>query len=378
MTVRRQHAERWLRATRSVVDGRADEVLATSNYRPDGPLATLANRLKVAPEFLFTWTQEKSYCAIRCQDQWFVIVDFAHLLPLLEMVAVVQLRDPNTAIAAILSREIAERFRFAGLVEEGISFAKWYREHRQDVARIHQQARGIRECSAILELYLGAHELAHVVFSEDPEFCAQMRAAVVNNVSSFVKSQFAVSPDPRDPELARLPADELAKARAGVQAGWLTAIGTDTALQEELAADDLARMVVLNSRMAGGHLLVAVTLFLIQLNLLVLNTLDVLVCGYQGGNHRLIRTTEPLLRSEYATLDLAYSGTGLDSTASPDIRQRLAEVGIMHKELFRRALYEHVIPQLSLLDSKRPSRGASVPAAQAGDRSALLDELLSL
>src|ERR1700693_3613906 len=156
----RQSVERWLRATRDVIEGRAAELLHISaDYRPDGPLAMLAKHLKVEPEFVFTWTREKSYCAMRHGDQWFVIVDFGHLLPLLEMTAVMQLRNPHSAIAAILSREIAERFRHAGLIEEGILFAKWYRDHRHDVAEIYSKARAITECSSVLELYLADHEL---------------------------------------------------------------------------------------------------------------------------------------------------------------------------------------------------------------------------
>src|SRR5262249_34476010 len=149
------------------------------------------------------------------------------------------------------SREIAERFRSAGLIEEGILFAQWYREKRRDVARIYREVRGLSECSTVLELYLVAHELAHVVFGEDSIFFEEMRAAVVKIISRFIKSQTAAGIDLHDPELARMPVKELAKVRAGVQAGWLAAINNNTALQEELAADDLARFIVFHARIPG-------------------------------------------------------------------------------------------------------------------------------
>ena len=65
-----------------------------------------------------------------------MVVDFGHLVPLLEMTMVMQIQYPHTAIAAILTREMAVRFRCAGLIEEGHnSSLGWYREHRQDIAR---------------------------------------------------------------------------------------------------------------------------------------------------------------------------------------------------------------------------------------------------
>src|ERR1041385_200991 len=378
LSVGRQHVERWLRATRNVIEGRTEEILkSTADFGPDGPLASLAARLEVAPEFLFTWTQERSSCAIRFQDQWIVVVDFGHLLPLLEMTAAMQLQDPNAAIAAILSREMAERFRSAGLIEEGILFARWYREKRRDVARIYEVARGLQQCSAIIELYVGAHELAHVVFGADPVFSGEMRSAVVNIINSFVKSQTGLSANSRDPELARMSMDGLARVRAGVQAGWLTTIGNDMALQEELAAEHVARTLVFKSRVPASPLFIAISLFMIQLNIFFLNNLDVLICGYQGGDPQKIRAKEPLLRAEYASVDLVHLIPISSGVLKEDLHQRISEMGGMHKEAFRRALYEQVIPRLSLLDSMRTSRTAPVLATQAGNRQAVLDELLS-
>jgi hypothetical protein len=368
--------ERWLRATRNVIDGRAEELFETGDYRPDGPLGMLAKHLKVTPEFMFTWTREKSYCAMRYQDKWFLVVDFGHLLPLLEMSAVVQVRGPSTAVATILSREMAERFRCAGFIEEGILFARFYREHRQELARIYSDVQSLRDCAAIVELYVTAHELAHVVFGEDSVFSGQMRATVVNVVRAFVKSQIRASVDPRDPELARMPAHELAKERAGIQRQWLIAVESDEALQEELSADDLARSIVFNSRVPGGAALITTTLFLVQLSSFILKNLDVLVCGYQGGDHEKLRAADLLLRSEYAALDLVQHARMSGGLRENDTRLRLAELGGNHKELFRKGLYEHVIPQLSSLDSKRPSRQHAVPTQGTGDRGSLLDELL--
>ena len=378
MSAARQHVDRWVRATRNVVEGRAEEILVSADYGPDGPLATLAQRLKVAPEFLFTWTQERSYFAISHQDQWVVVVDFGRLVPLLEMTMVMQIQYPHTAIATILSREMAVRFRCAGSIEEGILFARVVPGTSPGYSASSKEAQGLQECSAVLELYLAAHELAHVAFGENPVFSGEMRAAVVTVVNAFVKSQVGVPADRRDPELAQRSVEELPRIRASMQAGWLRAIAHDAALQEELAADDMARAIIINSRVSGNPLFIAVTLFMIQLNLFVLKNLDVLVCGYQGGDHNQIRANEPLLRSEYAALDLVHLVPTSSAVRKEDLRQRLAEMGIMHKEVFRKALYEHVIPQLSLLDSMRSSRKAAVLATQAGDRQALLNELLSV
>ena len=87
----------------------------------------------------------------------------------------------------------------------------------------------------------------------------------------------------------------------------------------------------------GGPFFIAVTLFMIQLNLFVLKNLDVLVSAIRAVI-TIRSANKPLLRSEYAALDLVHLVPTSSAVRKEDLRQRLAEMGIIHKEVFRKAL----------------------------------------
>jgi hypothetical protein len=376
----RPSVERWLRATRTVLPDEAERaVAAIPAYQPGGSLGRLASHLKVAPDFVFTWTREKSSCAVCQQGQWCVIVDFGQLLPILEMVAVTYLRAPQEAASAIVSREIAERFRNAGLLDEAIVFGRWYHEHRHAVARIYREVKTVREHSGAVELFLAAHELAHVVFSADEEFGRQVRSSTVDVVSAFVTSQMGESVRPDDPVLRRVPANELARLRAAIQSNWLDAVRRDEALQEELGADDLARAIVLSSGLPGGHDLLATTLFLIQLTIFVLEQMARLLRGYAGDEYETPGADQALLRSEYASVDLAHLLAHMFKASMEDVRRQLGIASIRHKELFDTVISEFVIPCFRSLNPDPRVRRTVPPAPPRviREKEAILDNLLS-
>jgi len=269
------------------------------------------------------------------------------------MTAALESPNADAAVRGLLSQYLAEKFRHAGFVHEAAIFAGVFQSLKQDIARVLGRADIIRSFAIPLELYLFAHEAGHMLMEDDVGFTSTFKLHIVQIVEVFVKAKRSKSVDPTDPALKWWPEGEVLKIRRHIQAEWLELLQSSNALQEELVADDIARVVCFSDITASKDpLKTATTILVIHLNLCVLELLDSWVRTYPTPRtEEGSAASELLLRTEYAVGDLSFHVTRMSDVAEGDVLSALRHVSFVHKELYNRIMINFIAPMLVALQS---------------------------
>jgi hypothetical protein len=304
------------------------------------------------------------------------VVDLALVDTMVGMIAALRSDNPARLATAVLNRELAIRFRKAGLIREALTAAQLYMADGQRLATAYRDESEMRvQCRAI-EVYLAAHELGHIILAQDQQFSKDLRAKVVDTVVRFVKSQRGAGVRSGDPAVSRHSRTGVAEGRERTQAGWVALLQADESVQEELSADDLARMVLFSASYGPG-IREGVVVFLTQLNILILEQLDVLVAGYINPAPPKDASAR-LLRAEYAAVDLAHLLPQQTAVEKADVVRQLGAASIAHKQLYDEVLYESIVPLFGQLHRARAANKdeALTPDAKIRGRT-LLEALIS-
>lgn len=347
--------ERWLRCARSVVDSRSEEIRSNpdimATYAAGGPAESALARLKVSADIHVTWTRERSYCAVKSERGWHLVVDVGLAQSMIEMTVALESPNADAAVRGLLSHYLAAKLRHVGLVHEAAIFAGVFRRLKPEIARVCGRVDIIRSFAIPLELYLFAHEVGHIQLEDDVGFASALKSSVVQIVKRFVESQRSAGVDPTDPELKWAPESEILKFRRRIQAEWLELLQCSNALQEELAADDISRIVTFSDIKASEDpLKTASTILAIHLNLCVLEMLDSCVRTYRTPrSEEESAASGRLLRTEYAIVDLSFLVTRMSDVAKGDVMSALRHVSLVHKELYDTAMLKYIAPMLVAL-----------------------------
>jgi len=348
--------ERWLSCARSVVETRSEEIRSNpgfmATYAAGGAAESALARFKVSADIHVTWTRERSYCAVKSERGWHLVVDAGLVQSVIEMTAALESPNADAAVRGLLSQYMAARFRHAGLVHEATVFARIFRCLETEIASMTSRVNSIRSFAIPIEIYLFAHEVGHIMMTDDIGFSSTLKSSVVQIVELFVESQQNAGVDPNDPELNWQPENEILNVRRSIQAEWSKFLNYDNALQEELAADDIARIVTFSDSSASENPLKTAEIILAtHLNIRVFEMLDSCVRWYQclprleGESVASGR----LLRSEYATVDLSYLVARMSDVAKEDIMSALRLVSRVHKELYDKTMRKFIAPMLVAL-----------------------------